>query len=145
MHNHVTFVVHCPSRTYSYYSDSFVRTYPCHSFRTYSPYLDPVVTRIYSYHYPSMGEAHTYLREVHTYYPLMGGLWYLYCFFFHPYLCMINTQNWVRIAYYISEFCRCYIICITKLSYIIILAVLIRYISQEILQYVFIRILNKYT
>jgi hypothetical protein len=24
-------------------------------------------------------------------------------------LCMINTQNWVRIVYYIYEFCRCHI------------------------------------
>jgi hypothetical protein len=50
-------------------------------------------------------------------------------------LYMINMQNRMRIVYYIYEFCRCHIIRNMKFSRIIQIAVLIRYISQEILQY----------
>jgi hypothetical protein len=59
-------------------------------------------------------------------------------------LSMIHMQNCVRIVYYLYEFWCFYIINIMKFSHIIQMAVLIRYISQEILQYVLIQIL-KYT
>jgi hypothetical protein len=53
---------------------------------------------------------------------------------YRKYLCMINTQNWVRIVYDIYKFCRCHFVFIMKFSRNIQMAVLIRYISQKILQ-----------
>jgi hypothetical protein len=60
-------------------------------------------------------------------------------------LCMFNTQNGVLLCIIYTKFCRCHIIRIMKYSCIIQMYVLIRYISQEILQYVLIQILNKHT
>jgi hypothetical protein len=52
---------------------------------------------------------------------------------------------WMRIVYYIYEFCHYHITRITKFSRIIQMAVLLRYISHKILQYVLIMVLNKHT
>jgi hypothetical protein len=55
-----------------------------------------------------------------------------------------SEMFYTQIVYYIHEFCRCRIIRIMKFSRIIKMAVLMRYISQEILQYVLIQILTMY-